>query len=227
MRSDPEILDLDQAAAIIHASKDRLRELAENRRIPHLRIGQEWCFNLQSLKEWLSDHGPSQIKACSASESSQLSLFGNSEAAERQKKHRSYSDTAFPNNRFEPLHRWVPWIAGFSASFVEDALRDSPLAEASRRVILDPFAGVGTTLLEGLKRGYDVIGFEINPYAALVCNAKLSSIELNLDNVTEEIRCLDILRNCVEKKGRRPSSAPRPISLRGHAFLVTMWNAKF
>jgi DNA modification methylase len=31
--------------------------------------------------------------------------------------------------------------------------------------VLDPFAGVGTTLVESYRRGLNVIGFEINPYA--------------------------------------------------------------
>ncbi|MBI4304649.1 MAG: hypothetical protein HY665_09990 [Chloroflexi bacterium] len=29
-------------------------------------------------------------------------------------------DPAFSENKTQPLHRWVPWIAGFSAQFVQD-----------------------------------------------------------------------------------------------------------
>ena len=39
--------------------------------------------------------------------------------------------------------------------------------------VLDPFAGVGTTLIEALKQGDDAIGYEINPYATLACRAKI------------------------------------------------------
>ena len=53
-----------------------------------------------------------------------------------------FSDTAFTDNRTRLLHRWVPWIAGFSGSFVEDVIVDSsPNGRALH--ILDPFAGVG------------------------------------------------------------------------------------
>jgi hypothetical protein len=39
--------------------------------------------------------------------------------------------------------------------------------------VLDPFAGVGTTLVQAMRRGWNAVGFEINPYAALACRAKL------------------------------------------------------
>jgi len=35
----------------------------------------------------------------------------------------SFRDPAFMANRDSPVHRWVPWIAGYSRQFVEDALR--------------------------------------------------------------------------------------------------------
>ena len=38
--------------------------------------------------------------------------------------------------------------------------------------VLDPFAGVGTTLVEAVAGGHEAVGFEINPYAALACDAK-------------------------------------------------------
>jgi DNA modification methylase len=38
--------------------------------------------------------------------------------------------------------------------------------------VLDPFAGVGTTLVEAILAGHSAVGFEINPYAALACRLK-------------------------------------------------------
>jgi hypothetical protein len=43
-----------------------------------------------------------------------------------------FRDSAFKNNKDLALHRWVPWIAGFSAEFVDDCLRRylyQPVAE--------------------------------------------------------------------------------------------------
>ena len=34
----------------------------------------------------------------------------------------AFRDPAFMTNREAPVHRWVPWIAGYSKNFVEDAI---------------------------------------------------------------------------------------------------------
>ena len=87
-----------------------------------------------------------------------------------------FRDSAFNGNKKLPFHRWVPWIAGFSAEFVEDCFRKYlPKKNPSEITILDPFAGVGTTLVEGLLYGFNIVGFEINPYAYLACKIKLGA----------------------------------------------------
>ena len=83
-----------------------------------------------------------------------------------------FRDPAFMANRGSPVHRWVPWIAGFSRHFVRDAL-DRYLPGPG--VVLDPFAGVGTTLVEADLAGHQAIGFEINPYAAFAAREKLAA----------------------------------------------------
>ena len=84
-----------------------------------------------------------------------------------------FRDTAFTENHDVALHRWVPWIAGFSGSFVAGVL--DTVRQRGKMRVLDPFAGVGTTLIEALKKGDDTIGFEINPYAALACKVKANA----------------------------------------------------
>src|ERR1051326_6611154 len=57
----------------------------------------------------------------------------------------AFKDPAFTENRAEPVHRWVPWIAGFSAGFVGDCLREYLAGvDPAQALVLDPFAGVGT-----------------------------------------------------------------------------------
>ena len=73
-------------------------------------------------------------------------------------------------NRQSPVHRWVPWIAGYSKHFVADALARYA---AEPGVVLDPFSGVGTTLVEADLAGHEAVGFEINPYAAFASRTKL------------------------------------------------------
>lgn len=91
----------------------------------------------------------------------------------------TFRDSAFEQNKHDSVHRWVPWIAGFSGGFVADAFRHYLPAPDRRDVtILEPFSGVGTTLVEGLLHGYDVIGFEVNPFAALACRVKTTAYQL-------------------------------------------------
>jgi len=85
-------------------------------------------------------------------------------------------------NRDIPVHRWIPWIAGFSATFVEDCMAAFlPKRTDRRSCVLDPFAGVGTTLVAAIAAGHDSVGFEINPYAALACRVKLAAARLNVE----------------------------------------------
>ena len=120
-----------------------------------------------------------------------------------------FRDTAFMQNRAEPLHRWVPWVAGFSASFVR-GIFDTHISAAPQTVtVLDPFCGVGTTLVEAIKRGYDAIGFEINPYAALASQVKVECITYDLSAVEKTIdRFYDFMESKVGDKSASPRSKP-------------------
>jgi hypothetical protein len=91
-----------------------------------------------------------------------------------------FRDPAFEQNKRHAIHRWVPWIAGFSADFVVDALRRYlPGGTERDTCVLDPFAGVGTTLVESIRHGYNAIGFEINPFAALAARVKCTAFLLD------------------------------------------------
>jgi len=102
----------------------------------------------------------------------------------------AFKDPAFMENRTAPVHRWVPWIAGFSGAFVDSVLA-AYLGHRKSALVLDPFAGVGTTLIQSAIRGHNVVGFEINPYAALAAEAKLKALRVNtktLDSAIEAMR---------------------------------------
>lgn len=99
-----------------------------------------------------------------------------------------FEDPAFMDNRSVPVHRWVPWIAGFSGSFVDSVL--STYLNGQRRpcLVLDPFAGVGTTLLQATVNGHQSVGFEINPYAGLSANVKLNALEINTSELDRAVK---------------------------------------
>jgi DNA methylase len=99
-----------------------------------------------------------------------------------------FRDSAFTKNRDLPLHRWVPWIAGFSAQFVDDCLEKYISGRRNGNSwVLDPFCGVGTTLLEGYLHGLNVVGFEINPYAALASKTKLEASSVSIGEFERHI----------------------------------------
>ena len=169
MREDTgisEILTRSEAAAFIRVSEKTLGEMARARRIPAQKVGREWRFLRTALEAWLVGDDSGRMKAVPPDE------MTIAEPVEQYSLPLSgFRDTAFSENHDRTLHRWVPWIAGFSGSFVAGVLEE--VRRGGRRLrVLDPFAGVGTTLIEALKHGDEAIGFEINPYAALACKAK-------------------------------------------------------
>lgn len=83
-------------------------------------------------------------------------------------------------NRVVPVHRWVPWIAGYSKRCVADALVRY-LSKSG--VVLDPFSGVGTTLVGAGLAGHEATGFEINPYATFAAWTKLAGHWVNADDL--------------------------------------------
>jgi hypothetical protein len=103
----------------------------------------------------------------------------------------AFKDPAFMENRATPVHRWVPWIAGFSGAFVDSVLA-AYLGGRKSAVVLDPFAGVGTTLLQAAIRGHDVVGFEINPYAALAAEAKLKAFGVEIQSLDAAIQAMQL-----------------------------------
>lgn len=46
--------------------------------------------------------------------------------------------------------------------------------------LLDPFAGSGTILVEGMLQGLDVVGVDINPLAVLLCKVKTTIINIEM-----------------------------------------------
>ena len=71
----------------------------------------------------------------------------------------TFRDPAFMENRDAPVNRWVPWIAGYTSG---------------PSVVLDPFAGVGTTLVEADFAGHDAIGFDRSASLITVERGKLA-----------------------------------------------------
>lgn len=104
-------------------------------------------------------------------------------AHKRSSNERSvFSDSAFAENKKLPIHRWVPWIAGFASSFVRDILANYG---GNKITVLDPFCGVGTTLVESMRHGHQTVGFEINPYPAMASSLKTRVYDIDTAELSQ------------------------------------------
>ena len=70
-------------------------------------------------------------------------------------------DTTFIAGQSESVHRWYRLTPSFSPAVVRYFIDYFDVDAKS--MILDPFSGRGTTVIECQKRGIEAVGFEINP----------------------------------------------------------------
>jgi DNA modification methylase len=79
-----------------------------------------------------------------------------------------------PNHEVH-VHRWYPYLEGFSHSFVT-ALLDEFGPKKGPLTLYEPFAGSGTTPTVAAFRGDDCYYSEINPFMRLVIEAKTNAV---------------------------------------------------
>lgn len=95
----------------------------------------------------------------------------------------------FTNNINEHIHRWAPYVQGFSASFVQ-SIFDRYKHEYPRPTILDPFAGCGTVLVQAKINGYDSLGTELNPLLHFIANTKVNCWDVSPHDLLQTYRSL-------------------------------------
>ena len=76
----------------------------------------------------------------------------------------------FNKNKMEPVHRWYPFVEGYSKEFIQSIVNEqiTPI-----NLCVEPFSGSGTTALELQNLGIKCISFEINPFMYLLAKVKL------------------------------------------------------
>lgn len=84
----------------------------------------------------------------------------------------------FQPNTSEPIHRWSPYVQGFSASFVQRTIeRYQP--HYAFLIVLDPFAGSGTVLVQAKFNHCPSFGIELNPLLHFIASVKVNSWHLS------------------------------------------------
>jgi len=86
---------------------------------------------------------------------------------------------AFGDNMSLPIHRWYRYSAGFSADWVRWLVHER-CKDLGTFSVLDPFSGVGTTLLACEAEGIQSWGFETHPFVHRIATAKLRGIHVDL-----------------------------------------------
>ncbi|MBM3238037.1 hypothetical protein FJZ31_17235 [Candidatus Poribacteria bacterium] len=74
---------------------------------------------------------------------------------------------------------------------------DKYLIGQNEKLILDPFCGSGTTLVEGILMGHKVIGIDIDPLSALISKVKTTPVDINSLNAV-----CDWLKKDIKQKKR-------------------------
>jgi len=89
-------------------------------------------------------------------------------------------------SKSSPFHRWARYREGYSGDLVKELIRRSEV-DGGLHIVVDPMCGSGSTLVAAKELGIDSVGFDVNPFAVDLTNAKL-------ENYTEDdLRCVDRL----------------------------------
>jgi len=70
-----------------------------------------------------------------------------------------------------PAHEWFRFVLSYPPHLVKEYLQKFDLSD--KCLVLDPFCGTGTTLVECKKNGIPSIGFETNPFPHFASNVKV------------------------------------------------------
>lgn len=101
------------------------------------------------------------------------------------------NDTNFIDNMSLPIHRWFRFPAGFSAEWVKKVIKwylSQNEWSIENVIVLDPFAGSGTTILAAEELGVKACGVEAHPFFAKIASIKLAWKNVNPHNLERYAR---------------------------------------
>ncbi len=94
---------------------------------------------------------------------------------------------SFQANKTQPIYRWFKYKEGFSSILVKFFLNKYSIKPGK---LLDPFAGVGTTLFSGQTLGWESYGIELLPVGVFVMQAREAINEIDINELSNTINTL-------------------------------------
>lgn len=120
------------------------------------------------------------------------------------------SDDVIKDSVTHPLHTYPARMHPATARALVSLCFETQSVEP--RLVLDPFCGSGTTLVEGRALGLDVIGSDLNPLAVRIARAKTwASDKKRLDAFGDVGKIISASAFEEGKAARRADYKPRPI----------------
>ena len=110
----------------------------------------------------------------------------------------------FDKNKNVFVHRWYPFVEGYSKEFIEDILGELPFVPTCA---LEPFCGSGTTPVELQNHGIKCYSFEVSPFMHLLSIVKLVR-KYNVDTFEHYVRAVTKKLSYTNRNIRRIESLP-------------------
>lgn len=116
--------------------------------------------------------------------------------------------TTHSGGKGEYLHDWYPYLEGFSSSFVNEILK---MYSPNAMRVLEPFSGVGTTVINSSILGYTSYYCEINPILRKVTDLKIQVLNLSRkDRLDLSKKIINLYTNLKKNIEVRYSPMSRP-----------------
>ena len=84
----------------------------------------------------------------------------------------------FSLNKIEPIHRWYPYVEGYSSCLIAEELKKFLVLKPNIETIYDPFCGTGTTSLVASTYGIESFYSESNPFMQTVIETKVNVVRM-------------------------------------------------
>lgn len=107
---------------------------------------------------------------------------------------------SFQANKHRGAYRWYKYKEAFSCELVEYILQRY---DVPKDRVLDPFAGVGTSLFAAARLGYSADGIELLPVGQEVIDARMLADEVGADEI-ERLKCWRDSQPWRDSTGSRP-----------------------